>query len=65
VNCKWAQYKGLWHTECNDFLTTTIGGEFNYTYEEIPFYGHCPSCGKEIEVIRRNFGCKPPKEVRR
>jgi len=55
-NCRWSLYKGLWHIECNDFLTTTIYGELNYTFDEIPFSRDCPNCAKPIEVIERRFG---------
>jgi hypothetical protein len=56
--CQWAIYKGLWHTECNSFLTTTINGEQTYTFESIPFDFRCPGCGKGIEIIERKFGRK-------
>ena len=63
TNCKWALYKGLWHTECNDFLTTTIYGEMNYTFYDIPFDGICPDCGKPVEAIERRFGRRKAGEV--
>jgi rubredoxin len=56
--CQWAAYKGLFHTECNSFLTTTICGEVNYTFEEIPIDGNCPNCGRTVNVIERQFGRK-------
>jgi hypothetical protein len=60
--CKWAFYKGLWHLECNSFLTTTMYGELNYTFEEIPESYTCPNCAKKIEIIDRQFGRKEPKQ---
>lgn len=54
--CKWAFYMGLWHVECNSFLTTTIDGDLNYTFEEIPFDNVCPSCGGQIVETERKFG---------
>jgi hypothetical protein len=57
-NCKWAPYKGLWHTECSHFLTTADCGIPNYTYEEIPEDGRCPGCQREVVVIERKFGRK-------
>ena len=54
--CSWALYKGLWHTQCSHFYTTTDGGELNYTFEEIPPSRRCPRCGEQIEVVERQFG---------
>ena len=55
-NCNWALYKGLWHKECNSFLTTTQHGDMNYTSDEIPLDRVCPDCGREIVIVDRRFG---------
>lgn len=60
--CNWAQYKGLWHTECHFFLTTTEDNKINYTFEEQPFDGVCPNCERRVEVIDRHFGRKAAKK---
>jgi len=54
--CQWAKYKGLWHRQCRSFLTTTTYGEENYTSDELPWDGKCLDCGKEVEVVDRQFG---------
>jgi hypothetical protein len=54
--CGWALYKGLYHLECNSFLTTTDCGGLTYASDEMPYDGICHNCGKPIEVIERKFG---------
>jgi hypothetical protein len=56
--CKWALYKGLWHTECHCFLTTTDVGDLNYTFWEIPLNGACPNCERQVLTIDMQFGRK-------
>lgn len=58
VICGWAFYKGIWHTDCNSYLTTTIKGDLNYTFEEIPHDLICPNCKRRIEQTERQFGRK-------
>jgi len=55
--CRWAFYKGLWHTECNCYLTTTTQGPIkNYTKADLPWDLVCPDCGVTVVVIERGFG---------
>lgn len=54
--CQWAFYKGLFHSACCHFLTTSDGGGMVYTHDEIPDDMVCTWCGLQIEQIDRKFG---------
>jgi hypothetical protein len=54
--CEWVWYKGLYHLECNSFLTTTVYGDLSYATDEMPYDGKCHNCGKEIFVSDRKLG---------